>query len=62
MKFTLPATLLFSALATLQAADTGPHILVLFADDLGYADLGCQGSAEPNPEVAFCRRGCRNAT
>jgi len=42
-------TLLLGAAAPLAAAPaplTKPNVLVILADDLGYADLGCQGSKE----------------
>ena len=34
------------------AADRQPNIVVLFADDLGYGELGCQGNPEiPTPHI-----------
>ena len=34
------------------AAERQPNIVVLFADDLGYGELGCQGNAEiPTPHI-----------
>ncbi|MSU28098.1 MAG: sulfatase [Pedosphaera sp.] len=49
MKLTLLTALLLSPLAELHAADapkpaTKPNIIIFLIDDLGWRDLGCQGS------------------
>ena len=53
IRFTLIKALLFAASTTvLFAADQQPNIIVLFADDLGYGELGFQGNSEiPTPHI-----------
>lgn len=43
------------------AADSQPNIVVLFADDLGYGELSCQGNSEvPTPHIdAIAANGVR---
>ena len=43
---------LFAAVPTHAAPTPPPNIIVLFADDLGYGELSCQGNAEiPTPHI-----------
>lgn len=61
---TVLTALVFSGVSALAADPAGarqPNILVILADDLGYADVGVQGGAEvPTPHIdALARSGIR---
>lgn len=47
--------------STAHAAERPPNILILLADDLGYSELGCQGSRDiPTPNIdSLARHGIR---
>ena len=57
--FAVMAAMLFTSAAT--AAERKPNILIIMADDLGYADLGFQGVQDiPTPSMdALARSGVR---
>ena len=58
---TLLTALLLAPLAVLQAAANKPNIVILYADDLGYGDLGCYGATAvktPNMD-RLAREGLR---
>jgi arylsulfatase A-like enzyme len=60
----LLAGFLFTWLTTLSAADApakAPNIVLILADDLGYADLGCQGSPDVKTQNidSFATNGVR---
>jgi len=57
----LAVVALCCAAAAATAADRKPNILLIVADDLGYADLGFQGGSDiPTPSLdALASRGVR---
>ena len=59
MKPVLFAIILTLGLAPADAADAGkPNILIVVADDLGWADVGYHGAAIPTPHIdKLCRAG-----
>ncbi len=49
-----------ASLGSALGAATRPNLVVLFADDLGYGDLGCYGSKIPTPNLdRMAREGMR---
>ena len=49
---TLLALLIFAFAVSVQAAERPPNVVLLFADDLGYGELGCQGNLGiPTPHI-----------
>ena len=58
---TLVALLLSALTADVASAAEQPNIIILFADDLGYGELGCQGNREiPTPHIdSIASKGVR---
>ncbi len=59
-KFYILTALYFSMVA-ISAEQNKPNIIILFADDLGYGELGCQGNDEiPTPHIdSIAKNGVR---
>lgn len=57
----LLAFLLVGISAVTAATATAPNLLIFYADDLGYGELGCQGNKEiPTPNIdAIAKNGIR---
>lgn len=62
-RITLSLVFLFAALAAAPAASLAapPNVVVFYADDLGWGELGCQGNPQiPTPHIdAIARAGVR---
>jgi arylsulfatase A-like enzyme len=54
-------TLALAPITIAKAADRQPNVIVLFADDLGYGELSCQGNPEiPTPHIdSIAKNGVR---
>jgi len=62
MKFTFyTLTALCCFTVAITAEQKKPNIIILFADDLGYGELGCQGNYEiPTPHIdSIAKNGVR---
>lgn len=59
--FALAAPLMICMAATrARAADARPNILIIMADDMGFADVGCYGGEIPTPNIdRLAARGLR---
>ena len=48
----IAAVLMFGPVATAVVAADKPNVLIFYADDLGWGELGCQGNTEiPTPNI-----------
>ncbi|MCA9246274.1 MAG: arylsulfatase [Planctomycetales bacterium] len=58
--FAAIALLFFASATSAAALDTRPNIVLIMADDLGFADLGCYGSEIETPHLdRLARQGLR---
>lgn len=56
----LPLALLLALPATAAAQARKPNIIIVYADDLGYGDLGCYGGKNPTPNLdRLAKQGVR---
>src|SRR5687767_12836647 len=52
MKFVIRFWICLAAMAiTASAAEKLPNVVIIYADDLGYGDLGCYGSKTKTPNI-----------
>jgi arylsulfatase len=51
---------LFLVAATVSAAESGPNIVIIITDDMGFSDLGCYGGEIETPSIdSLARRGVK---
>ena len=49
VKFRFVSLLFFVLFAAVAAAEGKPNIVIIYADDFGYGDVGCHGATHVQP-------------
>src|SRR3954470_20252421 len=60
MRASVLTFLIFAACSSADAATSSPNIVLIYADDLGYGDVSCNGGAIKTPNIdRLAREGVR---